>query len=1779
MPTAVEKELNRNSEYQRVLAELSPAEKRRLLGNDFDLQRELAKKKEYRRTLASLSPAQKLRLLEQLRDRSQIQRGLKRSATPSLSSRNETLEPKCRNGRARSIQELGPARGARSFGGRATSSGVNYEVQVAASIAVKMLSGDQTSVWDGISGSGISAITMQAPEAVDDIVVALNGEPEASIFISAKKRSGPIALTKRNSTYRETIEAFVIQFLKLSPLARPKSRLVWAIPSSGGRAATHDLASALKSHRLDSGDLPLLEFLRGRSVKEKRTLRTLIDVATKTWTAISGNPPNNVDLRHFLRLVYLEIYDFEAGHHTERQAETEIRANIVANPKQATRAWETLEHFFAQADQRGIRVTSTSLRRRLAERGLSLKLPPDYAKDIAYLQDLTARNQAILKQHTELRFASGSGGVVHLPRIEELTALIEATKHGSLLLTGEPGCGKSGIVHELVAVFEREKFPVVLLLAEEIFGSEWRGAANLPGLLSGLDEVLTNWPAGRRGFLITDALDAVRDAETQMRLRNLLRSVQHGTSGWTVIASVREFDLKYGRELREAFPGSGVKGHSTNEFPDVAHFHLKGLSERELDELISQQSKIQPFIEGARKNTAKSAGMHRSPFYLRLAADLLRHGETPARLADWVSPAVLLRSFWTARVTQGADVSEREVVLRSICQRMVEARRMTISLKELSLGAPARNAIKTLRGIAILQPPTLRRGSCVGEDELRFTHHLLHDYAIARSLIPETPDLFCEFASHDSLLPIFYRQSFLFALEEIWDGGRDAFWNAALRLETVASLHGITRILAPILAARRVEIPSDLLPLRIAVDESSEFESAGQKALRHLASGLQDTDVEMIRAGAIGWSTFAKELATSLPRSPAIEGPLTHILARLNAIHISNQTIGGLELNMAGRSLLTYHSSKQVAEGWRYAGLVAIETIARTYTLAPWESESALLLLLAPKRLANFPHNDLYDLARNLTLMGNAGDGIALKLFGAAFASEPQHGQWEERGTPILGMRFQTSDEWNLIHYVLADYYEKRKSENPPLMTEAACIAWNAVVRRRESRNGRIPIVLAKISFRGVQCNLIEDFSHIWNREFENEENRIISHFELLLRRWAGETDPAHLDTALDRFAACNRTSLLWNILMEAGAEFPSTLGHRLEGLLHQPIVLTHPDYAYAGTKLFGSLHKVMNRGAREQLEKLIIELPQSVPLREQELREPTPSRIKHAQNRLLGALEEPNIVLEAVRALARERRAESPLPSNEKRPRLVSGFVKISEDEALSQQGLDPTKPTVKEMVRLRDALKPLLERDNKAASIETIESHWPALLEAKKAVRRYGHAQPLMTQELWGHLVSACEIISRRAQWPRVDTRWVWIRNILLKASEDPVPIVGLDEDSKEDRWPSWGWPSPRLDAARGLPFVALHIGKTDKAISKALRRLVRDKSFPLRFNLADRLAVLSEVAPKLMWELIDLFIAEEAKFSVLDGLLQSLNHLWKDPAMVKARLGAIAKRAQQSASEENHIHETLAHIYLFQYLRSGDPDCERYIASLIPECDIEPAHKALSSQLHGCRVGGWLTAGNIAGRDTDSDIKRARTWKFFQQLLSAAQERIQTHRNSLNILREKADQTEGITKPIQDRLSLAVQLVDAIAAQLFFASGAFEKSNTQNNEALSAEQIERFWQEASPLFHALASEYHPHTAHQLVQTLSFLLPIAADEIFLLATKSIQSSAKAGFQHDSLAAAEVVKLIQRALADHREIFRGVNGQESECLAALLRVLDLFVEAGWGEARQLTHRLEEIYR
>ncbi len=1552
---------------------------------------------------------------------------------------------------------------------------------------------------------------------------------------------------------------------------------MWAVPSSAGAGLTHGLRKALDAFRADANS-GMRDFLRRSPTKQQEALERLLAQAKRDWKSAAKKVPDENTVCDFIRTIHVEVFDFGLGLHHEHRAEETIRGSLAANPRESRRIWEKLELHFSRANRQGLRTTAASLRQMLASDGLKLRPTPGFAEDFELLRRLTARNLDRLKDHTLLRFAKSE---IHVSRKEELMAMTAAAKKGHLLVTGDPGCGKSGLIHPLAQMLSKEGIPVVLLLAEEVFGRDWKGAANLPGLAHALDDVLAHWPDGAKGVLITDALDAVRDVDAQRLLRRLLQDVQQGTSGWAVVASVREFDLKHGRELREAFPGDGVAGHCTGEFAGVSHFHVAGLAEAKLDELAVKVAEIGPFLASARKNP-RSGGIHRSPFFLRLAAELLQDGVSPARLADWSSPAILLRRFWNARVMEGAGANRRKVALQSICRQMTQLRSMALSTQEVSLAESELDATDELRSRGIFQSPVLRHGSPAGEDELRFSHHLLHDYAVARSLIPAGAERFAKFAVHEPLLPIFYRPSFLFALEELWDGpdGRHGFWTCALKMESFAQLHGITRILAPILAARRVDTFADLNPLLAAVQGATSEDSPAEKALRHMASGLQDVDDAAIRAGAGTWCAFAAKLSALLPGRPSLETPLVHILARLNGVGGAFDTDQLRDLNSAARGVLGHHVLKDVSMGWRYAASTAIETICRTFKVAIPESEAALGSLLTPQRLAHFPHWDLFDFAHQLKHLSSEADAVVLNLFDAAFSTEPTSGEWENFGGAILPMRMQSSDNWNSIHYSLAEYYATRPGTNAGLMTDIACIAWNAAVRRRSERRELGESVVATVHFRGVVCELVEDCGHIWGREHEHDENRILSHFETLLDAWAAAGDAGRLRLALDRFAARNNTSLMWTVFMEAGAKHPAALGRDLERVLAEPLFLTHPDYCYGGTLLLAALHKTGDSPQRERLETLILGLPEAARLHRDELREPMPSRVEYAQNKLLGALDETHIVFPAVRALRTQRAERRPLPLNCEPEGIRVASHTLTDKELMERRGVSLKDPLNEDLFRLREALKPFRDQNGVKVTVGTFEQNWAVIGHCERAARRKLPKHREMADELWGHLVGACESIVRHADWPATDRRWRTVRRILLKASTDPSPKVSSNDDAKEVRFPSWGWPAPRLDAARGLLFLVYRLGRADEQTTAALLRLSRDKSHPLRFNMADRLAVLEQAEPKLMWQLIDRFIRYERKFSVLEMVVNSLDRLWARAAQkVKPRLARIAQRTIRTAPDGNHIHETLARAHLFHFLRTGDPECEAFVNSLIAECDRQCASHALAVQLHTCRVGRWLTAGDGVKIVAAEETVRKRTWGFSGKLLATAQAKLQQHRDRWQLLHAVGQPADDEVKTTQEAIDRTSQLVDGVAMQLYFASGALAHKQNKADDHLTEPQRRRFWTESCSLFDALAAEIHPHTVHHLVQALHHLLPCSPREVFLTAARAISSSSTVGYQHESLAVGDVVKLIQRALADHREIFQATDRKESDCLAGLLKVLDLFVEAGWAEARQLTHRLEEIYR
>jgi len=119
------------------------------------------------------------------------------------------------------------------------------------------------------------------------------------------------------------------------------------------------------------------------------------------------------------------------------------------------------------------------------------------------------------------------------------------------------------------------------------------------------------------------------------------------------------------------------------------------------------------------------------------------------------------------------------------------------------------------------------------------------------------------------------------------------------------------------------------------------------------------------------------------------------------------------------------------------------------------------------------------------------------------------------------------------------------------------------------------------------------------------------------------------------------------------------------------------------------------------------------------------------------------------------------------------------------------------------------------------------------------------------------------------------------------------------------------------------------------------------------------------------------------------------------------------------------------------------------------------------------------------------------------------------------------------------------------------------------------ERFLREASPLLDELADIGIASVAHNLVKTLEYLLEYDPASVFLRIARVVRASKAGNYQYESLAVDVIVRIVKHFLAAYQHLLR----EREDCRQALIEILDIFVDAGWPNALELTYRLEEIYR
>jgi hypothetical protein len=1376
-----------------------------------------------------------------------------------------------------------------------------------------------------------------------------------------------------------------------------------------------------------------------------------------------------------------------------------------------------------------------------------VQAPPSVRPSVEALRRHTATIVAQLAGLSRIELAGGS---VTIDR-EVPNVLHAACASGSVLVVGEPGIGKSGALHELATRELAAGSDVVALQLEELEAASQQALARELGLERELAEVVAAWPGGR-GVLIIDGLDAALSDHTRGALVEAIRRVLERAPRWRVVVSIRTFDLRHDPVLQRQFRArEGVPARAEwlePEFRGVAHVRVGALSESEIAQLHPSAPELHEFVTSAPEAMRNLA---RVPFNLRLLAELLALARMPeSELRDIDTQVGLLGAYWRERVLRPpAQADARERLLHRVCDAMIAERRLTIPRAELRAGDVDLAPLHPLLHDHVLVERTLPSGEA-NRERVGFAHNVLFDYAVARLLL-SAPGSLTRLLEDDPSLMLRIRPSIEFHMRDQWnaDAPRAGFWDETLALAGVAGLRELARTVGPAVAAERAREPADLAPLMNALDTGS---AAAENAAQHIVGALMAfaAAADLVGEGS-PWPAFADQLAQRL--TPRRAGMTRALLATL----LDHRDATSRDALAAGAAA----ARKLLRWAWD-AGLdpiaeSGIDAVRQTFATAPEESEALLRRVLDPARMSQHGYREMPRLTNDIETLIPHSPAFVADVYRAAFAySEASEEKTPMGQSALMPMTSTKRQDYEMSHYALNQAFAAFLRQAPAHAVDALDAIVDGYVARRGLEHDR---TLVRFRLGDRMCGIRADTSYIWTSGSAHQDE------ERMVRALGAALDIGSdfADALANAVTTGTRNAALWARLLTAAGRRPKRFAQRLGEVLRKTALYTMTDLQRPMAVALAALHPLLDDSARAAAEHAVLKVPHRAPADTRELRE-------ELRDGLLASLDAERLAAPAARQLrakidARGRAPDAPRPPFAVMTSSRSGTPTPA--EIVAEQGADPTRVPNAKLLELSESVREFTERHTneipdtaaRRAILTPLKRLWAAL--AGDVGR---HADPPVRGRAWGHAAEAAAMLARAAAVVTPAAGRV-ATEILLAAAGQSLPTARATAVKRFDEFPSWGFPSPRISSAEGLTLIGGQARFATEDVLAAVVALSRDPSPAVRFAVARRVNALAITAPGTAWAIAEERASKDPSTAVLKVLLGPLVRLANlDEARAVASIRGILNRERRRRAPHqsllDDLYEVLAGLAVWRDARGAH-------AALRPLLRDPVAHEpSVRSMLFHLRDA--LIHGPVAPADASHAAIRARAQATVRAALDAAALELR------ELEREHGSDVRSWPEDAVQRGHAAAAVADAVADVLFFASGVFQERHGSDEPHANPAQRARLYREAHDLLETLARRGHPQIVHHLVELLEGCIDEDPPGVFRLIAAAIEAGRDHGYQYEPLAMNAVVRIVERYLARHREVF-----EDDELAAALMDVLDVFVAVGWPQARRLVYGLYQLYR
>jgi hypothetical protein len=1633
-------------------------------------------------------------------------------------------------------------------GGHATQLGIQFQNEVSAVLATHVLA-ELPYLPFGLK-SDVVPVRLQ-PEAlspVDDLLV--KNSDGGFCFLNIKRN---VQISSRSdSDLSSVVEQFVRQMLAMRfpsgvrdwerslEVTRDRFVLVTSGQSVGRLVSAAEGLEARVANAADLGSVRNAAL----TAAQRALLDTVLNLANTHWKRHAGSDASQEDLLALLRVMRVVRMDLGAGATTTHVLGL-LRQLVVESAADAQTAWTALVAICGEmAGKRGS-TDQAGLRKELAARGIALKSIPRVDRDVERLKQFTVETLKSLHHLAGLVLPDSSPTSKELIIERHATdAIAQRAKTGSFLVVGDPGAGKSGALHGAALQLQKEGYRTVVIAVDQHRVASTRELAIDIGLKDSLVEVLGGWSGDKPGILIIDALDAARGGPSEPVFQRLIRDVLTALPTWHVVASIREFDLRYGVVYRNLFSGTAPEIDLRHpDFAQVSHIWVKRLAPSELEQLWQAS----PVMEAVHKQASrKLRELLSSPFNLFLLSNILRSRskEDVTRISTQVG---LLDEYWSYRVIDhDAQSAQREAQLSGLVAEMVRERSLSLSGNRLLEREYPNWGDLFSRGVLAALRFRAEQIILFG-----FSHHMLFDYAVARLLLASgQATTFSETLTQSDDLALLLSPGAVLALRMLWEesGSHDLFWQRSFELAQTTAVGSFCR----------------MLPARVSADSTGRIEDWSA-----VYDALSGTDAARATAARflIGHTIGALTLG-SFPRD-AVFGPTakpwTSIIRRCAEIDISELRFKLRPFLYAAITPIDTLTAEQQADVGVVSRLLlaltikdasdesgvalGIQGVAKAFASDPQASTKSLSAVLEPTRIAEHGHSDLFWLAGEidgLLKKGPAAAQIIRATYIAAFCVPLPSSKAETRlGGRILPLRSNQRQDFEGVRYRLVEDYDEFVRNHS---VEAAAVLVEAM-EYQQREEGRTPrereVATGSFQFRNHKASYKEDWSIYWQNYRKNDAIALLHQFKKALIALIDDGRMSSVEAILDYVAAHNSLGSVWATLLEIGAQRPNSLGVLLSTLLAQQIVLDGQDTTKPAGDLIAAIFPQLGESDRRGIEAAILKASE------------------HIQRRLFSCIEENDLVSAEAASQRSQLLSEGQLLPNTDLFSMDVHSGEIEKDWWLKEKGVDVDAPQNRKLSELFRSLEGEINaaRNNK----DLIRAHglWESAQVLLRELREYPNAPEPLRMGGWSALADAADIVSLASKTPEDAARFPELFNVIKESVADdkwPLPVADESHERNFAKGASWGSPCPRVNGAQAIVAFSRAVGVTTGETVDLIRRLARDPMPEVRFQIAGRINMLFHASADLMYEVIDYGFMEEQNEAVVSGLLSAAWRVTQErPKWFSERLVAVRQRFPERVDDGDRIEPLWTQTIVKLCIEAEDAVASEYFWKWAKESVKFQEHvRTTLSYLRSA-----ITLGDVE-RTTDRD-ERVRKYanSFF----------FETTKSSVEVANREL-RLHGAPNSDPTALQAAVPILDGVATELYFGSGAYAARG--GGKLASAEVSRRFLREFGPTLNLLAEAPYPSITHHLLETLEAHIDIDPEFVFRVAMKALNDGGKrSGYSFESLGVTLFDRIVRRYLADHRALI----SKSSEYRKDLMAALDVFVDSGWREARELVYELPEMLR